>query len=110
MKKKDRLLLQQFENFLSHCSEEQEGNDIIQRFRHGPTEGGRQQWIVYFHTDCTDERIIEEACLKLFGGRNEDDAVGYVGAYTLLKKLEKYQMAYRAGYNYSFEQMEANYD
>lgn len=110
MKKKDRISLQQFETFLSNCTEEKEGNDIIQRFRHGPTEHSRQEWIVYFYTACTDETIIEEECLKLFGGRNEEDAVGYVGAYTLLTKLEKYKLAYRAGYNYSFEQMRANYD
>lgn len=56
MKKKDRLLNQQFEAFLSSCSPEKEGNSIIQRFRYGPTEGDRQKWIVYFYTTCTNKK------------------------------------------------------
>lgn len=110
-KELDRLADQkQAEEFLANCSEEREGNEVIQRFRYGPTRGGRQLWIIYFYTDCTDERIIEKKCLELFGGENETDAEGYVGAYTSLEKLKEYESAYKAGYNYSFEQMEANYD
>ena len=89
--------------------EVKEGNDIIKRYVAGDASG-RTKWIWYFYTECTDKKVIRENCKKLFGGRDEDDAVGYVGAYTMLRELSKYSSQYKAGFNYSFEQMEANYD
>ena len=89
--------------------EVQKGDDVIKWYVEGDASG-RMEWIRYFYTECTDRRVIEKHCEKLFGGYNEDDAEGYVGAYTLLQVVSKYSAAYWAGFNYSFEQMSANYD
>lgn len=96
-------------NFLKN-REVHEGNEIIKRYVAGNPGGGRCEWIRYFYTECEDVREIEKQCEELFGGYNEDDAEGYVGAYTHLERLSKHSIAYMAGFNYSFEQMEANYD
>lgn len=95
-------------NKLMNGREVYEGNEVIKRYICGPVSG-RTEWIRYFYTECTDEKVIEENCQQLFGGYNEK-AEGYVGAYTLLQRLESYETAYWAGFNYSYEQMEANYD
>ena len=86
-----------------------EGNEVIKRYISG-SAWGRMQWIRYFYTECTDPKVIEKNCEELFGGYNEDDAEGYIGAYTLLKRVPISTVVYWAGFNYSFEQMEANYD
>ena len=96
------------EEFLSG-REIHQGNDIIKRYICGNATG-RTQWIRFFYTDCTDRKVIVKNCEMLFGGYNEDDAEGYVGAYTLLRRVSRYAVEYWAGFNYSFEQMEANYD
>lgn len=86
-----------------------EGNDIIKRYIYGDAKG-RTEWIVYFYTDCTDKVVIRQNCKKLFGGYDEEDAYGYVGAYTRLDCVSPVSIPYQAGFNYSFEQHEANYD
>ena len=90
-------------------TEVHEGNDVIKRYICGEATG-RTSWIRYFYTECTDEKVIEKNCEELFGGYNEDDAEGYVGAYTLLHRESEYSVYYRAGFNYSYKQVEANYD
>ncbi|MBQ6955577.1 MAG: hypothetical protein IJP80_03070 [Bacteroidales bacterium] len=105
MKKKDKQ--KAVEAFLAG-KEVKTGNDIIKRYVAGETKG-RCEWIRYFYSDCKDQSVIRKNCKELFGGRN-DDAVGYVGAYTLLRELSRSSVAFWAGFNYSFEQMEANYD
>ena len=98
---------QEVKDFMSN-KEVSAGNDVIKRYIRGDATG-RTAWIYYFYTECTDERVIRDNCQKLFGGRKER-AVGYVGAYTHLEKIPVYSIIYRAGFNYSYEQMEANYD
>lgn len=86
-----------------------EGNEVIKRYVRGDAHG-RCSWIYYFYTECTNIQEIRKNCKKLFGGHRDTDAEGYVGAYTLLQELSKYSVEYWAGFNYSYEQMEANYD
>ena len=96
------------EEFLSG-REIHQGNDIIKHYVRGDGDV-RCAWIYYFYTDCTDKEVIRESCKHLCGGHNERNAKGYVGAYTLLQELSEYSVEYWAGFNYSFEQMSANYD
>lgn len=106
MKKKDKE--KAVEEFLSG-KEVKTGNDIIKRYICGDTKG-RCEWIRYFYTECKDLKVIKQNCKELFGGRNDDNAEGYVGAYTLLQETSRSSVPFWAGFNYSFEQMEANYD
>jgi len=108
IEKRDRHYKKEVKEFM-RGREVHQGNDVIKRYVRGDGDV-RCVWIYFFYTDCTDKEVIEKNCKELFGGHNEGHAEGYIGAYTILQELSKYSVEYNAGFNYSFEQMSANYD